>query len=83
MTCKPYDIPKTSIWEAWLHVKANQGGLLGMAKAFVEISAAVEVVSLGHHEWLGSCSTVRRHGATTEGGRRDCALPNCVTPGLR
>ena len=25
MTCKPYDIPKTMIWEAWLHVKANQG----------------------------------------------------------
>jgi retron-type reverse transcriptase len=25
MTCKPYDIPKTLIWEAWLHVKANQG----------------------------------------------------------
>jgi RNA-directed DNA polymerase len=25
MTCKPYDIPKTLILEAWLHVKANQG----------------------------------------------------------
>ena len=25
MTCKPYDIPKTLMWEAWLHVKANQG----------------------------------------------------------
>src|SRR5262245_45744051 len=25
MTCKPYDIPKNLIWEAWLHVKANQG----------------------------------------------------------
>src|ERR1700745_1612388 len=25
MTCKPYDIPKTLVWEAWLHVKANQG----------------------------------------------------------
>ena len=25
MTCKRYDIPKTMIWEAWLHVKANQG----------------------------------------------------------
>jgi RNA-directed DNA polymerase len=25
MTCKPYDIPKTLIWEAWLQVKANQG----------------------------------------------------------
>src|SRR6266496_3053164 len=25
VTCKPYDIPKTLIWEAWLHVKANQG----------------------------------------------------------
>lgn len=25
MTCKPYDIPKPLIWEAWLHVKANQG----------------------------------------------------------
>ena len=25
MTCKRYDIPKTLIWEAWLHVKANQG----------------------------------------------------------
>ena len=25
MTCKPYDIPKALIWEAWLHVKANQG----------------------------------------------------------
>ena len=25
MTCKAYDIPKTLIWEAWLHVKANQG----------------------------------------------------------
>ncbi len=25
MTCKPYDVPKTLIWEAWLHVKANQG----------------------------------------------------------
>ena len=25
MTCKPYDIPKTLIWEAWLRVKANQG----------------------------------------------------------
>jgi hypothetical protein len=25
MTCKPYDIPKILIWEAWLHVKANQG----------------------------------------------------------
>jgi hypothetical protein len=23
--CKPYDVPKTLIWEAWLHVKANQG----------------------------------------------------------
>ena len=25
MTCKPYDIPKALIWEAWLHVKANRG----------------------------------------------------------
>ena len=25
MTCKSYDIPKTLVWEAWLHVKANQG----------------------------------------------------------
>jgi RNA-directed DNA polymerase len=25
MTCKPYDIPKPLIWEAWLHVQANQG----------------------------------------------------------
>ena len=25
MTCKPYDIPKALVWEAWLHVKANQG----------------------------------------------------------
>src|ERR1700722_16486368 len=25
MTCKPYDVPKTLVWEAWLHVKANQG----------------------------------------------------------
>ena len=25
MTCKSYDIPKALIWEAWLHVKANQG----------------------------------------------------------
>jgi retron-type reverse transcriptase len=25
MTCKSYDIPKTLIWEAWLHVKVNQG----------------------------------------------------------
>jgi RNA-directed DNA polymerase len=25
MTCKPYDIPKTLVWEAWLHVKANRG----------------------------------------------------------
>src|SRR6201984_3039091 len=25
VTCKPYDIPKTLIWEAWVHVKANQG----------------------------------------------------------
>jgi RNA-directed DNA polymerase len=25
MTCKSYDIPKTLIWESWLHVKANQG----------------------------------------------------------
>ncbi len=25
MTCTPYDIPKTLVWEAWLHVKANQG----------------------------------------------------------
>ena len=24
MTCKSYDIPKTLVWEAWLHVKANQ-----------------------------------------------------------
>ena len=25
MTCKSYDIPKTLVWAAWLHVKANQG----------------------------------------------------------
>jgi len=25
MTCKPYNIPKALIWEAWLHVKANHG----------------------------------------------------------
>ena len=25
MTCKAYDIPKALIWEAWLHVRANQG----------------------------------------------------------
>jgi RNA-directed DNA polymerase len=25
MTCKPYDIPKSLIWEAWKHVKANKG----------------------------------------------------------
>ena len=25
MTCKSYDIPKKLVWEAWLHVKANQG----------------------------------------------------------
>jgi len=25
VTCKSYDIPKTLVWEAWLHVKANQG----------------------------------------------------------
>ena len=24
MTCKPYDIPKTLIWEAWLHVKPTR-----------------------------------------------------------
>jgi hypothetical protein len=23
MTCKSYDIPKTLIWEAWLHVRAS------------------------------------------------------------
>jgi hypothetical protein len=28
-------------------------GLYGMAKAFVEIAAANEADSLGHHEWLG------------------------------
>jgi RNA-directed DNA polymerase len=25
MTCKSYGIPRALIWEAWLHVKANQG----------------------------------------------------------
>jgi RNA-directed DNA polymerase len=25
MTCKSYDRPKTLVWAAWLHVKANQG----------------------------------------------------------
>ena len=25
MTCRPYDIPRALVWEAWLHVKANQG----------------------------------------------------------
>ena len=25
MTCKAYDIPKALVWEAWLHVRANQG----------------------------------------------------------
>ena len=25
MTRKPHDIPKALVWEAWLHVKANQG----------------------------------------------------------
>ena len=25
VTSKSYDIPKTLVWEAWLHVKANQG----------------------------------------------------------
>ena len=25
MTHKPFDIPKSLIWEAWLHVKANKG----------------------------------------------------------
>jgi RNA-directed DNA polymerase len=25
MTCKPYGIPKSLIWEAWKHVKANKG----------------------------------------------------------
>ena len=25
MTCKSYDIPKTLIWEAWLHVTAGPG----------------------------------------------------------
>jgi len=25
ITCKPYDIPKALVWEAWLHVKANRG----------------------------------------------------------
>ena len=25
MIGKPYDIPKTLVWEAWLRVKANQG----------------------------------------------------------
>jgi hypothetical protein len=36
MTCKPYDIPKTLVWEAWLHVKANQGaaGIDAETRAF-------------------------------------------------
>ena len=25
MTCKAYDIPKSLVWEAWLHVRENQG----------------------------------------------------------
>jgi RNA-directed DNA polymerase len=25
MTCKPYDIPKSLVWEAWLQIKANKG----------------------------------------------------------
>jgi hypothetical protein len=27
MTCKPYDIPKTLIWEAWLHVNQGAAGI--------------------------------------------------------
>ena len=35
MTCKSYDIPKTLVWEAWLHVKANQGAA-GIAAETIE-----------------------------------------------
>jgi hypothetical protein len=38
MTCKPYDIPKALIWEAWLHARASQGA------AGIEKSGGVQIL---------------------------------------
>ncbi len=57
MTCKSYDIPKTLVWEAWLHVKANQGaaGIDAETIDRFETKLAANLYKLWLRMSFGSC----------------------------
>src|SRR5215472_4121939 len=85
MICKPYDIPKTLIWEAWLHVKANQGAAgIGDDRAVREEAGRQPVQTLESDELRqllpagqgrADPEEVRRRPATghSDGSRQDRA----------
>jgi RNA-directed DNA polymerase len=58
VTCKPYDIPKTLVWEAWLHVKANQGA------AGIDSETAMRQTIRGWHLQLKSDKSLADLSAT-------------------